>query len=317
MDIQSFPVPPVGQVDLAARGEEVHGRADPDLAVITGAEFEEQVGSATAIFNAILVGIALISLAVGGLSVINTMAMSVAERTREIGIKRAIGGSRTRIVGELVAESALIGFLGGVIVAAHFVVPWLFARIVATRSRKLFTLSIAHMDCDAFYASVEKRDNPELEGKLIAPLKSQGAIAIQGRNFEIGCKFTARPGDYRLSGGVRQNHQEGGMTNASPINTSSPCWLKQTVSMRRRFSSAIRSMAGTRLTSVAVVITGRPPVMPATSRARALAPPRCPDTRLMANCPFSSHTTTAGSLVLWTRQSPMLRTTIPVAMIKM
>jgi putative ABC transport system permease protein len=41
--------------------------------------------------------------------------MSVAERTREIGIKRAIGGSRSRIVSELVAESALIGFLGGTI----------------------------------------------------------------------------------------------------------------------------------------------------------------------------------------------------------
>jgi len=89
--------------------------AGPSLEVMTGTDFDEQIGSATEIFNAILVGIALISLAVGGLSVINTMAMSVAERTREIGIKRAIGGSRTRIVGELVAESALIGFLGGVI----------------------------------------------------------------------------------------------------------------------------------------------------------------------------------------------------------
>ena len=43
------------------------------------------------------------------------MAMSVAERTREIGIKRAIGGSRLRIVRELVTESALIGFLGGAV----------------------------------------------------------------------------------------------------------------------------------------------------------------------------------------------------------
>jgi putative ABC transport system permease protein len=89
--------------------------AEPDLMVMSGADFDDQVGSATAILNAILVGIALISLAVGGLSVINTMAMSVAERTREIGIKRAIGGSRRRIVSELVAESALIGLLGGVI----------------------------------------------------------------------------------------------------------------------------------------------------------------------------------------------------------
>jgi putative ABC transport system permease protein len=52
---------------------------------------------------------------VGGLSVINTMAMSVAERTREIGIKRSIGASRVRIVRELVFESSLIGLTGGVI----------------------------------------------------------------------------------------------------------------------------------------------------------------------------------------------------------
>jgi putative ABC transport system permease protein len=52
---------------------------------------------------------------VGGLSVINTMAMSVTERTREIGIKRAIGGSRRRIVRELVAEAGLIGVIGGVL----------------------------------------------------------------------------------------------------------------------------------------------------------------------------------------------------------
>jgi putative ABC transport system permease protein len=87
----------------------------PDFAAMTGKDFDRQIGSATAILNAILVGIALISLAVGGLSVINTMAMSIAERTREIGIKRAIGGSRSRIVRELVTEAALIGFLGGVI----------------------------------------------------------------------------------------------------------------------------------------------------------------------------------------------------------
>jgi putative ABC transport system permease protein len=43
------------------------------------------------------------------------MAMSIAERTREIGIKRAIGGSRSRIVRELVTEAALIGFIGGFI----------------------------------------------------------------------------------------------------------------------------------------------------------------------------------------------------------
>ena len=84
-------------------------------ATLTGAQFDEQIGASTAIFNAIIIGVAVISLVVGGLSVINTMAMSVAERTREIGIKRAIGGSRGRIIRALVAEAGIIGLIGGLI----------------------------------------------------------------------------------------------------------------------------------------------------------------------------------------------------------
>jgi putative ABC transport system permease protein len=85
----------------------------PGVAAMTGEDFDRQIGSATSILNSILIGVALISLLVGGLSVINTMAMSIAERTREIGVKRAIGGGRRRIVRELVTESALIGLIGG------------------------------------------------------------------------------------------------------------------------------------------------------------------------------------------------------------
>jgi putative ABC transport system permease protein len=86
-----------------------------NVSAMTSADFSQQVGATTMIFNAIIIGVALISLVVGGLSVINTMAMSVAERTREIGIKRAIGGSRTRVVREIVAEAGFIGLLGGLI----------------------------------------------------------------------------------------------------------------------------------------------------------------------------------------------------------
>ena len=88
--------------------------AVPGVTAMTGADFDRNVKSSTAIFSAIIMGVALISLIVGGLSVINTMAMSVAERTREIGIKRAIGGSRVRVVRELVAEAGLIGLIGGI-----------------------------------------------------------------------------------------------------------------------------------------------------------------------------------------------------------
>jgi putative ABC transport system permease protein len=101
-------------VDPEALAQQIEAQV-PNVAATTGKDFDAQIGSATSILNAILVGIALISLAVGGLSVINTMAMSIAERTREIGIKRAIGGSRVRIVRELVFEAGLIGFLGGAI----------------------------------------------------------------------------------------------------------------------------------------------------------------------------------------------------------
>jgi putative ABC transport system permease protein len=85
------------------------------ITTMTGKDFDQQIGAATSMLNAILVGIGLLSLVIGGLSVINTMAMSVAERTREIGIKRAIGASRWRIRREIVIESAIIGLIGGLL----------------------------------------------------------------------------------------------------------------------------------------------------------------------------------------------------------
>jgi putative ABC transport system permease protein len=106
-----YPAEGVSEADVATR---IEAEVD-NVNTLTGAEFDEQIGSATAIFNAIIIGVAVISLVVGGLSVINTMAMSVAERTREIGIKRAIGGSRGRIIRELVTEAGLIGLIGGLI----------------------------------------------------------------------------------------------------------------------------------------------------------------------------------------------------------
>jgi putative ABC transport system permease protein len=101
-----------------SKAEALADRIDVEVdqvSTMTSADFDQQVGTTTLIFNAIIIGVAVISLVVGGLSVINTMAMSVTERTREIGIKRAIGGSRRRIIRDLVAEAAFIGLIGGVI----------------------------------------------------------------------------------------------------------------------------------------------------------------------------------------------------------
>jgi putative ABC transport system permease protein len=87
----------------------------PEMSAMTGAEYDQAIGSSVAIFNSVIVGIGLIALLVGGMSIINTMAMSIAERTREIGVRRAIGASRRRIVRELMTEAGVIGTIGGVI----------------------------------------------------------------------------------------------------------------------------------------------------------------------------------------------------------
>jgi putative ABC transport system permease protein len=68
-----------------------------------------------AIFTAITAAAALLALIIGGLSVVKTMFMAVAERAREIGLKKAAGVSTLKIMGEFLAEATLLGFLGGVI----------------------------------------------------------------------------------------------------------------------------------------------------------------------------------------------------------
>lgn len=68
-----------------------------------------------AIFNVITLSGAIIAAFVGGMAVINTMMMSVNERTREIGLKKAIGAGDGEIILEYLGEAALLGLVGGLI----------------------------------------------------------------------------------------------------------------------------------------------------------------------------------------------------------
>ena len=111
--------------------------------IMTGKDFDEMLGSFSAIFSMVLTGIALLSLLVGGLSTINTMAMSVTERTREIGIKRAIGASRWRIRREIVMESAAIGLIAGSIgLAIGAVMTTVFNDMGRSSGNVLFDLTL-------------------------------------------------------------------------------------------------------------------------------------------------------------------------------
>lgn len=86
-----------------------------DITALSPSEFKKQVADATAIFNLIILGSAIIALIVGSFSIINTMIMSVAERIREIGIRKAIGASNSRIMREFLFEAAIMGFIGGLV----------------------------------------------------------------------------------------------------------------------------------------------------------------------------------------------------------
>ena len=82
---------------------------------VTPDQVADQIGQASIVFNLIIVGASVIAVIVGGLSVINTMVMTVSERVREIGIKKAVGAPTGAILREFVIEATLLGAIGGLI----------------------------------------------------------------------------------------------------------------------------------------------------------------------------------------------------------
>jgi putative ABC transport system permease protein len=82
---------------------------------VTPEQVADQIGQASIVFNLIIVGASVIAVIVGGLSVINTMVMTVSERVREIGIKKAVGAPTGAILREFVIEATLLGAIGGLI----------------------------------------------------------------------------------------------------------------------------------------------------------------------------------------------------------
>jgi len=86
-----------------------------DFSVIVPAELLAQQKRTEQLFNTVMVAIASISLLVGGIGIMNIMLAAILERTREIGVRRAIGARRSDIVRQFVIEATLISFAGGLL----------------------------------------------------------------------------------------------------------------------------------------------------------------------------------------------------------
>jgi putative ABC transport system permease protein len=86
-----------------------------DFTILTQQSFLDTASTITNVLTIFLGGIAAISLLVGGIGIMNIMLVSVTERTREIGLRKALGAHKSDIMIQFLAESSVLSLIGGVI----------------------------------------------------------------------------------------------------------------------------------------------------------------------------------------------------------
>jgi putative ABC transport system permease protein len=90
------------------------GKED-DFNIRNQSDFLNTLGETTAVFGLLLAGIATVSLVVGGIGIMNIMLVSVTERTREIGVRKALGATRINILSQFLIEAIVLCILGGIV----------------------------------------------------------------------------------------------------------------------------------------------------------------------------------------------------------
>ncbi len=98
-----------------------------DFSIFTQEDFLSVAGTITDVLTIFLGGIAAISLLVGGIGIMNIMLVSVTERTKEIGLRKAVGAKKADILIQFLTESSLLSLIGGVI---GIIFGWIIGFVV-------------------------------------------------------------------------------------------------------------------------------------------------------------------------------------------
>jgi putative ABC transport system permease protein len=109
-----------------------HGISDPtqaDFTILNQADVESSLSSVTGTLTTLLGAIAGISLLVGGIGIMNMMLTTVTERTREIGLRQAIGAKKADISLQFLTEAIMLTFIGG---AIGIILGWGIAQVVTS-----------------------------------------------------------------------------------------------------------------------------------------------------------------------------------------
>lgn len=115
------------EVSSILRARHRTGIGEDDFTVFNQQDFVDTAQQITSVFTIFLGGIAAISLLVGGIGIMNIMLVSVIERTREIGLRKALGARKRDILIQFLAESSLLSLVGGIL---GIVLGWMIATIV-------------------------------------------------------------------------------------------------------------------------------------------------------------------------------------------
>jgi putative ABC transport system permease protein len=128
--------------DILRRTHRIPPRSPDDFTILNQQDFLAVANSITSVLTIFLGGIGAISLLVGGIGIMNIMLVSVTERTREIGLRKALGARKKDILLQFLTESVLLSMIGGMIGIGFGWAISLIVSQIALRSGTLLDISV-------------------------------------------------------------------------------------------------------------------------------------------------------------------------------